>query len=124
MKTDSILYWVIYFVVTILVAWIALSLILLWFRPAFYNDDGSVNWWVTLWVSALIILFAWIIMIILQLLIKLFTGPVCKPACKPVNECAPQPECYVPKQECKVPCPEPVKLECNTGCPPDRRGWY
>jgi hypothetical protein len=74
MKSDNnILYWVIYFIVTVIIAWIALSLILLWFKPALYNTDGSVNWWVTLWISALIILFAWIIIIILRLIIGFFS---------------------------------------------------
>ena len=96
MKTDNVLYWVIYFVVTIIVAWIALSLILIWFRPALYNANGSINWWVTLWVAALVILFAWLIMVILTFIIGLFAGvgagckPDCpKPDCVKVVECDP-----------------------------------
>ncbi len=79
MKQDSILYWIIYFIVTVIVAWIAFSLILLWFRPAVYNTDGTVNWWNTLWVSALVILFAWLIMIIITFLIRAFTVNPCDP---------------------------------------------
>lgn len=81
MKTDSILFWVIYFIVNIIIAWIALSLILLWFRPVLYNTDGSVNWWTTLWVAALVIFFAWLITIILALIIKLFTQGNCNTGC-------------------------------------------
>lgn len=94
MKTDNVLYWIIYFVVTVIIAWIALSLILIWFRPVLYNANGSVNWWTTLWVAALVILFAWLIMVILTFLISLFTGgwggcyraPECQ---KVVKECDP-----------------------------------
>lgn len=95
MKTDNVLYWVIYFVVTVIIAWIALSLILIWFRPVLYNANGSVNWWTTLWVAALVILFAWLIMVILTFLISLFTGGLgggCykAPDCPPkVQECDP-----------------------------------
>lgn len=72
MQADSVLFWIIYFIVTVLVAWIALSLIILWFKPAFLNADGAVNWWTTLWVAALIIVFAWLIMVILMFIISLF----------------------------------------------------
>jgi hypothetical protein len=99
MKTDNVLYWLIYFIVTVIIAWIAFSLILLWFRPALYNTDGSVNWWTTLWVAALIIIFAWIIMIILTFLLSLFRGN-----CGRVKDCDPcekgysyQPSPYDPR---------------------------
>jgi hypothetical protein len=83
MKADSILYWVIYFIVTVIVAWVAFSLILLWAKPALYNSNGTINWWNTLWVAALVILFAWLIMIILTWLIGLFRGN-----CDPCGETA------------------------------------
>ena len=104
MKTDSVLYWVIYFIVTVLVAWIAFSLILAWFKPALYNANGSVNWWVTLWVAALIILFAWIIMVLLWLIIGLFRGVgSCDTGCEkprhdPCDPCAKdKPASYDPR---------------------------
>lgn len=81
MKTDSVLYWVIYFIVTVLVAWIAFSLILMWFKPALYNANGTVNWWVTLWVAALIILFAWVMMVLLWLVMGLFREVGCHSGC-------------------------------------------
>jgi hypothetical protein len=100
MRADNVLYWIIYFIVTVLVAWIALSLIMLWIKPTLVNADGSVNWWNTLWVALLIIVFAWIIMFIITLILRLIFPPV--PAgCDP---CA------------KV---EPV---CDTGCH-DARMW-
>lgn len=86
MKTDSVLYWIIYFIVTVIVAWIALSLIVLWAKPAFLNSDGSVNWWTTLWVALVVILFAWLIMIILAFIIKLFTQNPCKKSCDPCDQ--------------------------------------
>lgn len=74
MKTDSILYWVVYFAVAILVAWVAFSLILLWLKPALFNANGSVNWWTTLWVAGLVMLFAWLMVIVLAFIIGLFTS--------------------------------------------------
>ena len=99
MKTDSVLYWVIYFVVTILVAWIALSLILIWVRPVLFNADGSINWWNTLWVSALVILLAWLIIIILRWIIGLFNNNNCAKPCK---------------KPCKDPCETPDPCDKNS----------
>lgn len=101
MKTDNVLYWVIYFVVTVIIAWIALSLILMWFGPALYDANGNVNWWVTLWVAALIIFFAWIITLILAFIIKLFAGNF---GCAKPVECEPKPS------ECP---PKPKPNPCN-----------
>ena len=74
MQTNSILYWIIYFIVSVLVAWIALSLILIWAKPVLYNADGSLNWGTTLWVSALVVLLAWLILLIVRWLIGLFAN--------------------------------------------------
>lgn len=102
--TDNIIYWVVYFIVTVLVAWVALSLILIWARPALYNADGSINWWTTLWVAALVILLAWLIMLLLVFLVNLFTaGSSCKPACERKEPVCPKP-C-----ERKDPCADPCK---------------
>lgn len=110
MKTDNILYWVIYFVISIIIAWIVLSLILLWFRPAFYNANGSVNWWVTLWVAALIVLFSWLAMVILTFIIGLFQH--CAPACGHGPECR--------KVECRKEC-DPCAVGHNKAFEP--RMW-
>ena len=120
MKTDNVLYWIIYFIVTILVAWIALSLILLWFRPALYNANGSVNWWTTLWVAALVIIFAWIIMVILTFIIKLFAGwGTCA---KPCADPCPKP-CPDPKPDpCPKPCPDPC-ADAGYNGPFEPRMW-
>jgi len=77
MSANSILYWIVYFIVTVIVAWIALSLILIWARPALYNADGSVNWWTTLWVAAVVILLTWLLLIILMWIVSLFRKPNC-----------------------------------------------
>jgi len=74
MSADKVIYWLIYFAVTVLIAWIVLSVILAWFRPVLYNSDGSVNWWTTLWVAALIIVFAWLLLLLISWLIGLFMG--------------------------------------------------
>lgn len=79
MSPNSLLYWLLYFAVTVLVAWIALSLILIWARPALYNADGSINWWTTLWVSALVVLLAWLILIIVRWLLSVFNNNACNP---------------------------------------------
>ena len=89
MKTDGILYWILYFIVTIIVAWIALSLVLLWFRPVLFNADGSVSWWNTLWVAALVIIFSWLIVIIIAWIIGLFLDGGCKKPC--ADPCKPDP---------------------------------
>ena len=77
MNTSAFLYWVLYFVIAVIVAWVVLSLIILWFKPAFVNSDGSVNWWTAFWVAILIIVFSWLIIIIIRWIIGLFTGPSC-----------------------------------------------
>jgi hypothetical protein len=74
MKSDSLIYWVLYFAVAILVAWVAFSLILIWLKPVLYKADGSINWWTTLWVAALVMLFSWLLVIVLAFIISLFTG--------------------------------------------------
>lgn len=65
MNTGALLYWIVLFIVSLLVVWLVLYLILAWFAPSFYNGDGSVNWGTTLWVSAVLIVFVWIVLLIL-----------------------------------------------------------
>jgi hypothetical protein len=77
METGALLSWVLYFVVSIIIAWIVLSVVLVWFSPALFNDDGSVNWWTTLWVAALVIIFAWLLVILLIWIFSLFQNPGC-----------------------------------------------
>ena len=89
MRTDNFFYLIIYFIVTVVIAWIAFSLILMWARPALFNSSDSVNWGVTFWVSLVVILFAWLIMLILYWMIKLFTSSKsCKPKCVKPDPCA------------------------------------
>lgn len=74
------------FIIALLIAWIVLSLILLWFTPAFYNDDGSVNWLTTFWIAALIIVFTWVFLMIIYWIIEYFwTG--CEQPCEEHIEC-------------------------------------
>jgi len=77
METGALLSWVLYFVVSIIIAWIVLSVVLAWFAPALYNVDGTVNWWTTLWVAALVIIFAWLLILLLGWIISLFQTPSC-----------------------------------------------
>jgi len=138
MKTDNnALYMIIYFIVTLLVAWVAFSLIITWFNPNFQDTTtGGVNWWTTLWVSALIIIFSWLFMLIIYFIISLFNkkccpqpqpqpqvcGPPpcpqpqpqpCPPACPQPQPCPPPP-CPQP-QPCPPPCPKPQ--QCPPPCP-------
>lgn len=91
---NNLLFWLLYFVITVLVAWIALSLILLWIKPMLFNEDGSVNWLTTLWVAALVILLAWLIRMLIQWLVGLFMNrcdPCTKNACDPCPPACPDP---------------------------------
>lgn len=106
MNNRPVLYWIVFFIISILITWIAFSLIVMWANPAFNNADGSVNWWTTLWVIAVSILFAWLIGLILVLIFRAFSNMGCKPKCAP--QCAPAP--------CPVPCPP--QPQCPPPCPP------
>lgn len=107
MQVDNLFYMIIYFIVTVVVAWIAFSLILLWIKPAFYTAGGAVNWGVTFWVALIVILLAWLMMIILYWLVKLIVGRKCKPKCKPAH-CDPcvQPDPCAQPDPCD-PCAKP-----------------
>lgn len=70
--TTSLLFWLLYFVIAVLVGWITLSLILTWTKPVLYNSDGTVNWVTTLWIATLVILFAWLVRLLLHWLIQWF----------------------------------------------------
>ncbi len=88
MESGAIISWVIYFVVSIIIAWIVLSIVLNWFQPDLYNQDGSVNWWTTLWIAALVIIFAWLLILLLGWIFSLFQTSGCN-TCehKCVNTC-------------------------------------
>ena len=55
-------------IITLALAWVILSLILQWARPALYTASGSVNWWTTLWVTLATLLILWIVLFILYFL--------------------------------------------------------
>jgi len=69
------------FILALLITWIVLSVILLWFQPAFYNEDSSLNWLTTFWVAAVIIVFTWILLIILYFLFE-FIWDRCNTSCE------------------------------------------
>src|SRR3972149_1403604 len=99
MHTDNILSWIIYFIVSVIIAWIVFSLVLMWFRPPFYNADGSVNWWTTLWVVAVVIVFAWLITLILAFLFDAIRRNRCRDPCE-----KPKPKCHDPCEKPKPQC--------------------
>lgn len=70
----GLLYWLLFLIVAIVVSWIALSVLLLWAKPMLYNDDGTVNWWTTLWVVIVQLIFAWIIWFVLAWIIQVVRG--------------------------------------------------
>ena len=72
MNSSALLYGVLYFIITVIVAWVVFSLILLWFKPALLNADGTVNWWTTLWVIILVIVFIWVVMLIFMWILGSF----------------------------------------------------
>ena len=108
MQTDNVIRWVVYFIISILISWIAFSLLIMWTKPLFYNVDGSVNWWTTLWVIAVSMFFAWIITLILAFIFEAFRKSQlggCAPACAApvVPACAPVvPACPAPNPCVKV----------------------
>lgn len=71
MHSETVLYWIVVVIIAILIAWVALGLVLSWFKPALYKN-GSVDWWTTFWVSAIVLLFSLIIMIIAGWFLGLF----------------------------------------------------
>lgn len=57
-------------IITLALAWVILSLILQWGRPALYTDTGSVNWWTTLWIVVILFVILWLVLFILYWLTK------------------------------------------------------
>lgn len=113
MQLDGLFYMILYFIVTVVVAWIAFSLILLWAKPAFYTAGGAVNWGVTFWVALVVILLAWVIMLVLYWLVKLFFGK--KKGCGKEKVCGKvEPACGCVELD---ECGNPIKKEKSMG------GW-
>lgn len=89
-NSNSVIYYVIMFIVSIIITWVVLSLILMWARPVLFNANGSVNWWTTLWVAALLVVFVWIVALILGFIFAAFRGGCRKDECvKKVDPCDP-----------------------------------
>lgn len=89
---NTAIYYIVMFIVSILITWVVLSLILQWAKPVLYNANGSVNWWTTLWVAALAIVFVWIVFLILAFLFQALRR------CNRQSDCNRQPECEKPKE--------------------------
>lgn len=115
MQTNNIISWVIYFIISVIIAWVTFSLILMWTKPAFYNGDGSINWWVTLWVTILVMVFAWFVTAILAWMFDAMRRYQSMYNCRnPAPPCAPQ--CPQPlPQPCPPvqPCPPPQPIPCE-----------
>lgn len=85
MELCNLFYSLLSFIVALLIAWVALSVTLIWLRPAFYNNDGTLNWAVTLWVAFIIILVTFLVMLIIWIIVYLFShyfNSSCEPACE------------------------------------------
>jgi hypothetical protein len=74
------------FIIALIIAWIALSVALLWIQPVLYNEDGALNWLVTLGLAALVVFLIWLFMIILYFIVEFFQNryDACDPCAKPV----------------------------------------
>ena len=104
METGTLLSFILYFIISVIVAWIVLSIVLAWFSPALYNIDGSINWWTTLWVAALVIVFAWLLIILLSWIVSLFQNTAC-------NKCDHKvlTTCNKCENKCETVCGAPMK---------------
>lgn len=100
-NTNSVIYYVLAFVISIIITWVVLSLILLWVRPVLFNANGTVNWWTTLWVSALLVIFVWLVVVILKWIFAALAGNCRKD------------DCYVKKDPCAKPDPCPKPDPCD-----------
>ncbi len=108
MDGKSIGYGILYFIISIVIAWVALSLVLFWWHPSVYHTDGSVNWVNTLWIVVVAMVFAWLITIILKLIIDAIEAAVLKNKNKKSN-CDP---CAKPVDPCDKPVDPCAKPEC------------
>lgn len=104
------------FIISVIITWIALSLLLIWVQPSLYNTDGSLNWWNTLWISAVLIIFVWIICLIIIWIVRAFSND-CNSGCPKkvvVEECDPCEKKRVVVDDCN-PCDKKrvVVDECN-----------
>lgn len=72
MESDLILSYGLFFVILVITLWIILSLVLTNYSVNLRNDDNSINWLDTLWLSTLVILFFLFIYLILNIFIILF----------------------------------------------------
>lgn len=113
---NAIIYYIILFIISVIVTWIALSLLLIWISPSLFNTDGSLNWWTTLWISAVLIIFVWIICLILVWIIRLFSdGARCNTSCNnPCEKKVVNDECD-PCQKVKVTNPNSVQMPVPLG---------
>lgn len=78
MKTYDIIHYLIQFLISVVIAWLAFSLIIMFANPDLKQSDGQVNWLTTFWVAISILLAAWVIALLLEgalyLLSDFFSG--------------------------------------------------
>lgn len=72
MENDVILSYGLFFVILVIIIWIILSLVLANYSVNTRNDDGSIDWIDTLWLSTLVILFFLFLYFTLNIFIVLF----------------------------------------------------
>lgn len=68
---DNILTYTFYIGIIILISWVVLSLTLIWTHISLFNQDGSINGWITLWIIISSLIFIYIVVCILFLCTKL-----------------------------------------------------
>jgi uncharacterized membrane protein YbhN (UPF0104 family) len=84
---NSLVYWIIYFIVTLLVVWVIVTLLLSWAGvDSVFNADGTINWLTTLWVVLVAIILAWLVFAIIWWLVEAMMNSSCCPKPKPKCE--------------------------------------
>jgi hypothetical protein len=64
------------FIVYIILSWVALSLVLMWFKPSLYNSEGNVDWSSTLWISVLSLVISMLVLLIVYVLLLVLYEPL------------------------------------------------
>lgn len=94
---NSALSYLVFFIVNLLIVWVILSVLLMWFKDNLYTSSGSLNWWMSLAVAAIAVVFVTFVFIAIGFIFKnhggggmMAAGGSCKSVCSvPAPSCAP-----------------------------------
>lgn len=62
---NDIVFCIFFVIIIVLLSWILLTFILVSAKDSLFNEDGTVSWLTTLWISILMVIFVTIIFYIL-----------------------------------------------------------